>query len=269
MIEAHEIEALMDAVSGVVKRHIDGVIAKLPPPIPGPAGPQGPAGPPGPQGERGEPGPAGEKGADGAPGPQGESGPAGADGASGRDGADGKDGAPGAPGETGPRGEKGDPGERGKDGADGRDAMQIEILPEIDPAKSYPRGAWAFHDGGLWRAFEATSGLRGWECAVRGVAGFEVRQDEADPRAFVAEVRLSGLAPVTRSIRVPVMVYRGVWREGPHEPGDVVTWAGSAWHCDKSTTEKPGGEGDGWRLMVKRGADGRDGGDPKAYRGGR
>lgn len=257
-------DQVLAAVRGYVAKQIDPIRAALDAleakvaAIPaGPQGPEGQQGPQGPQGERGEPGPGGEKGADGAPGPQGEPGPAGADG---RDGIDGKDGAPGATGEVGPRGEKGDPGERGKDGADGRDAMQIEILPDIDPAKSYPRGVWAFHDGGLWRAYEATAGLRGWECAVRGVAALEVRQDEADPRAFVAEFRLSGLAPITRSISVPVMIYRGVWREGSHEPGDVVTWAGSSWHCEKVTEEKPGGPGGEWRLMVKRGADGRDAG---------
>ncbi len=58
----------------------------------------------------------------------------------------------------------------------------------------------------------------------------------------------------------PVMIYRGVYREGEaYERGDTVTWGGSLWHCDKDTTGKPD-SGD-WTLCAKRGRDGRDGKD--------
>jgi hypothetical protein len=59
-------------------------------------------------------------------------------------------------------------------------------------------------------------------------------------------------------LTVPWLVYRGVFVAGTsYTPGDVVTWAGSAWICDGPTTAKPG-DGDGWTLAVKRGRDGRD-----------
>ncbi|USA39627.1 hypothetical protein NCF86_00235 [Pelagerythrobacter marinus] len=52
----------------------------------------------------------------------------------------------------------------------------------------------------------------------------------------------------------PVPLYCGVYREGAeHQKGDMVTWGGSLWHCDKDTTQKPGTED--WTLAVKKGRD--------------
>jgi len=56
----------------------------------------------------------------------------------------------------------------------------------------------------------------------------------------------------------PGMQYRGVYQEATgYDRGDVVTWAGGAWHCNEATTEKPGDGLSVWTLMVKRGRDGR------------
>lgn len=58
----------------------------------------------------------------------------------------------------------------------------------------------------------------------------------------------------------PVMLYRGVYREGSYERGDTVTWAGSLWHCDAvKTTDKPGDGSKDWTLCAKKGRDGKDG----------
>ncbi|NLS07614.1 hypothetical protein HGP14_30590 [Rhizobium sp. P32RR-XVIII] len=58
----------------------------------------------------------------------------------------------------------------------------------------------------------------------------------------------------------PVMLYRGVFKDGqPYEQGDTVTWAGSLWHCDKNTSEKPGDGSKDWTLCAKKGRDGKDG----------
>jgi len=67
---------------------------------------------------------------------------------------------------------------------------------------------------------------------------------------------------------MPVLVYRGVFKESQnYARGDVATYDGSAWHCEKSTTDKPGVGSPDWRLMVKHGRDGKAGaagakGDP-------
>ncbi|WP_223883266.1 phage gp6-like head-tail connector protein [Kluyvera sichuanensis] len=147
--------------------------------------------------------------------------------------------------------------EPGKDGENGRDALSLEILPFIDEGKSYPRGSYATHNGGLWRAYEKTNGMRGWECFVDGVAGIDIQQSEQ--RCFTLTVNRTSGASETKSFDVPVMIYQGVFKSGQeYLPGDTVTWGGSLWHCDEQTQDKPGEAGSkGWTLAAKRGRDGR------------
>jgi hypothetical protein len=58
-------------------------------------------------------------------------------------------------------------------------------------------------------------------------------------------------------IALPFLRYQGVFASGTdYSVGDVVTHAGSAWHCQVDTMRQPG-TGDDWRLMVKQGRDGR------------
>lgn len=60
---------------------------------------------------------------------------------------------------------------------------------------------------------------------------------------------------------LPAMIYRGIYQHGmSYTPGDVVTYGGSAWHCQKETAAQPDtaiGAGY-WKLMVKRGDRGKD-----------
>jgi hypothetical protein len=56
--------------------------------------------------------------------------------------------------------------------------------------------------------------------------------------------------------------FEGVYQEGKsYDVGNLVTWAGSSWHCNESTRDKPGEGSKAWTLMVKRGRDGKDGRD--------
>lgn len=147
-----------------------------------------------------------------------------------------------------------------KDGQPGRDALQLEILPSIDPAKSYPRGSYARHAGGLWRAYETTHGMRGWECIVEGIA--EHRIEQVDERTIEAVSVLSSGCEVRKSISVPAVIDRGIYTADlAYKSGDGVTWGGSYWIATKNEpVGKPGEPGsDGWRLAVKRGRDGKDG----------
>lgn len=58
----------------------------------------------------------------------------------------------------------------------------------------------------------------------------------------------------------PGLAYLGVHQDGKtYDVGELVTWAGSAWHCNEATTTKPGDGSKAWTLMVKRGRDGKDG----------
>lgn len=59
------------------------------------------------------------------------------------------------------------------------------------------------------------------------------------------------------SFDFPVVLDRGVFKaDGTYERGDAVTWGGSLWIAQRSTSSKPG-DGDDWRLAVKRGRDGK------------
>ncbi len=261
----------------------------------GPAGrdgADGAAGARGEIGERGEKGDKGDIGAQGEPGLQGvrgEAGERGERGEPGPAGIDGRDGAPGEPGirgEVGPvgdRGEKGEPGESihpdtvalmvrenvdravgalppAKDGAPGRDAAQIDVLPGIDAAKSYTRGTWAKHDGGLFMARTQTEGMEGWECIVAGVTRVDVEMASADMRNFVVTTRMTGGQSRAVEFALPVVIDRGVWRAGQYETGDHVSWGGSGWIAQRITDGEPGEGDSGWRLSTKRGRDGKDAG---------
>lgn len=232
-------------------------------------------------GKDGEPGTAGERGADGAPG---------IDGRDGVDGLPGKDGSPGADGKSisseevaaivqravaeavakavalipvakdGANGRNGADGLAGVDGAPGRDAAHIEILPAIDAEKSYPRGSYAKHDGGLWRSFETTVGMKGWECIVDGIGAITV--ETVGERGFEVVVTRSSGEVVKKSVNLPAMIYRSVFREGEqYQRGDTVTWGGSLWHANEDTQEKPADGSKAWQLAAKRGRDGKDGRD--------
>lgn len=142
-----------------------------------------------------------------------------------------------------------------KDGEPGRDALQLELQPAIDLEKVYSRGTYAKHAGGLWRAFEATKGLHGWECVVEGISDLRIEQDG---REFTLIARTSSGAEVAKSIKVAALVDRGVFKAGgDYEAGDGVTWGGSFFIAQKDAPiGHPGEPGsDGWRLAVKRGRD--------------
>jgi hypothetical protein len=171
----------------------------------------------------------------------------------------------GDPGERGEKGEKGEQGPPGERGLDGKDALEISIQPDLDPAKSYPRGTFAAHAGGLLRSTRKTTpiaeaaGLEGagWIVIVRGIASAEVEYP-SDRTMRTVFTYTDGAKTVTE-VRYPGPLDKGIFREGEaYERGDGVTFGGSWWiaQVDAPTT-KPGTSAE-WRLAVKKGRDGRD-----------
>ena len=140
---------------------------------------------------------------------------------------------------------------------DGRDGLDIDILAAIDTEKSYPRGTYAMHDGGLWRSHGATSEMRGWDCIVNGVQHHSTSQ--IDERTFKSTTLLSDGKLISNEFTMPVMLYKNVYKpETQYRKGDMVTCSGSLWHCDEDTNDRPGGkDSKGWTLCAKKGADGR------------
>jgi collagen type III alpha len=232
------------------------------------------------RGEKGEPGPAGERGEPGEKGERGDIGvigPAGPAGERGEKGDPGPAGPSGDPGPAGPSGERGEPGpagpagaagEAGPAGERGKDATEIEILDGLDVSRSYPRGSYVAHDGGLLRAFRATDPMQdaaeyercGWSVVMRGLR--DVSMDLADDgRTVRLSLSMTGGKTVTKSATVPTMVYRRVWTEkSTYQQGDTTTWDGSLWVAmrDVDAGCKPG-QADAWQLAAKRGRDGKDG----------
>lgn len=142
-------------------------------------------------------------------------------------------------------------------GIDGKDALALEVLPEIDPAKSYVRNTYAKHNGGLWRSFEQTHGMRGWEVIVDGVhAVMPVLEGKS---LTVRVIQSSGTESILHA-ELPIQEYKGVYRpEEAYLQHDTATWAGSLWHCNVTGTKaKPGDGSSDWTLAVKKGRDARE-----------
>lgn len=197
------------------------------------------------KGEKGEPGERGERGEPGEAGPVGPQGER------------GEPGEAGAPGTSGERGEKGDPGERGEPGADGKDGAGLaDALIDKDGSLVV-----TFTDGRI-KALGSVVGRDGrdGEKGEPGKDGFSLADFDITPtddRTIEMAFEADGQRHVFE-LAFPVMIYQGVFKEGTaYRRGDVVTWAGSLWHADNDTTEKPGVKD--WTLAVKKGRDGKDG----------
>ena len=91
--------------------------------------------------------------------------------------------------------------------------------------------------------------------------GFEDLTVEHDGERGVTLRFVRGEETKEFAFRLPVVLDRGIWREGTaYEKGDAVTWGGSLWIAQQDgVTDKPDAGGPGWRLAVKRGRDGKDG----------
>lgn len=83
---------------------------------------------------------------------------------------------------------------------------------------------------------------------------------DGDRTITLAFERGGGVYSKAFPIELPIMRYRGAWATGTdYRLGDVVMHGGSAWHCSVAqTTVQPLDDRDEWRLMVRRGRDGRD-----------
>lgn len=135
----------------------------------------------------------------------------------------------------GPMGEKGEPGPQGPDGNPGAVGPAGERGEKGDPGE---RGADGF--------------------------GFEDMEEELaeDGRTIVRRYR-RGEEMKEFTFHVPAMIDRGTYRDGKaYERGDTVTFGGGLWIAQKETKAKPG-DGDDWRLAVRRGRDGKPGKDAR------
>lgn len=155
-------------------------------------------------------------------------------------------GDPGEPGDAGEKGADGKDGANGRDGLNGKDGAGIADLLRD-------------HEGNLVATF--TDGRLKNLGPIQGKDGRDGITPEFMDANFEGRVlRLEfSVGDTIKSVEfdLPCPEYRGVWKEAEsYERGDMVTWGGSLWHCDKATAEKPGT--DDWTLAAKKGRDGKD-----------
>ena len=94
--------------------------------------------------------------------------------------------------------------------------------------------------------------------AFRALADrIDVVERRAAERIETVERRLEAVEVAQKAI--PHVSYKGIWTEGQNYPrGSLATHGGSLWYTDAPTNAKPGEAGEPWRLVAKKGRDGRD-----------
>jgi hypothetical protein len=160
------------------------------------------------------------------------------------------------------RGEKGEPGERGERGETGigvKDALidrsGVLVLTLSDGTR---------RDLGVVIGKDGSDGQNGADGAPGepgkdGRDGFDLESFDCVPidERTIALKFQQGDTVHSFELEFPIPVYRGIFKQGEtYKRGEIVTWGGSAWHCNEETGEKP--DSGPWSKMVNRGRDGKD-----------
>jgi hypothetical protein len=158
------------------------------------------------------------------------------------------------------KGDPGEPGERGSDGQNGRDGIDgKDGIGLADVLKDADGNLVVVMTDGRTKSLGPIDGKDG-EPGKDGLDGITPEFMDADFEGRT--LRLSfGDGEQTKSVEFQMATpeYLGVFKEGEtYERGDMVTWAGSTWHCDEPKGLKPGAPESGWTLAVKAGRAGKD-----------
>jgi hypothetical protein len=149
-----------------------------------------------------------------------------------------------------------------KDGEPGKSVTLADIEPLLE--SMYARWALDFERRAHDTFQRAIDRMPAPKDGKDGRDAFQVEDFElslGDDRRTVTVAFKRGEASVTKTLTLPTVIYRNVYKDGEsYEPGDLVTWGGSLWHCNEPTTDKPELT-KAWTLAAKRGRDGRDGKD--------
>lgn len=138
------------------------------------------------------------------------------------------------------------------------DTKHVEAVATVTKEVSVMRADVAVAAVRAFTPGPAGSAGRDGHDGVDGVSYDDLTATLENDRTIVLRAAKGERVKEIGSLKVPFMIFRGTWVEKDYEPGDVVNWSGSGWHCQAPTKAKPG-ESQDWKLFVKRGADGRDG----------
>lgn len=153
-----------------------------------------------------------------------------------------------------PHGPKGDDG---RDGEDGKSLTIADIQPALDVAiANHLLDFEKRLQGAFSRAVEAIQKPQDGKDGNDGLGFDDLSIEQKSPRLVCLKF-MRGDQVKEFEVRIPAMIYRGVFKEGEaYEQGDTVTWSGSLWHAKELTRDKPGTEA--WQLAAKRGQDGKN-----------
>jgi integrin beta 3 len=200
--------------------------------------------------------PAGKDGADGLHGK---------DGAPGEPGAAGRDGADGAPGADGANGIDGKDGAPGRDGIDGKSITLDDVRPMLDAALArLELDVERRVTETIQRAIDRIPLPRDGRDGIDGKDGrdaleLEDLEVEHDADGLLTFRLVRGELRKEYAFQLLMLKDCGTYQaDGSYQRGNGVSFGGSFWIAQKNDPGKPG-EGEGWRLAVKRGRDGRDG----------
>jgi hypothetical protein len=84
--------------------------------------------------------------------------------------------------------------------------------------------------------------------------------DEALIFVLALAVEFKGrIAALEQRAAEPSMKYMGAYKaEQEYTPGSTVSHGGQLWHCNRTTTDRPGDNSEAWTLCSRRGRDGKD-----------
>lgn len=168
-----------------------------------------------------------------------------------------------------PQAIQGDPGKDGADGRDGKDGADgaSVALEDVERMVEGKVAGWALDferraQGVLERAIDRIPAPADGKDGRNGAdgIGFDDLTVEHDGERGVVLRFTRGSEVKEFPMSFPVTIDRGVYKEdSAYQRGDAVTWGGSLWIAQKDSPESKPGMGDGWRLAVKKGRDGKDG----------
>ena len=157
-----------------------------------------------------------------------------------------------------PKAKDGDPGKDGSDGADGKAVDAEEIAKMVADEVSQmpkPRDGRDGKDGrdALDRIDADAINKRIDESVYRLLPKIEI-----DGRSVILSTTSPDGTVDIKTHSLPHTLYKGVWRAGVYDIGDMVTFGGSLWHCNESGEDKPGDASKSWTLCAKKGRDGKN-----------
>jgi hypothetical protein len=186
----------------------------------------------------------------------------------GRDGIDGKDGAPGINGKDGSDGLSGKDGEKGLDGRDGQNAtpemVDASVAKHLDPITArlelnLERKTFEWMERTRDEVRKMIDAIPKPRDGIDGISAKDIEIEYDGERHLLWKQKTATGEIITHTIYLPIPLYREVWKaDFQYSQHDMVTHDGSTWIATQdSKGVRPGHMQKAWKLIVKKGRDGK------------